>query len=287
MLPVDESGAIGWGIAVGISAVAIALGILWFKETNVVTNPWMIRAIGFSWITLFAAAVAIIFPDWRWAALVIFVTGNVWALYVTTPKTQNLWSQITQGWQWPFRSPRKSSTKYKTNESAPADWLVEIANSDRQNLPNLIKVIFVHPDEFLWQGVVKSEPFIDVIVEVVNLSIFDVDFSAIEGSLTINDTRCNVGAQSGGRRVLRGEPDVGRIRIHQPITPQTAQVIREAACSGEAVKVRLSSCSWTVTPEDPEGIAQPFRIVVSGEYEVIPKWYVIRNLGHNLSQGNH
>ncbi len=101
-------------------------------------------------------------------------------------------------YMWPFLRTIKIVRKKQ-----PPDWLSEVLCSDRQELSSRI---ICHINQWFFEGVNETEPFIKVRIRVINTAVFPIAIigMGMKGSLEIEGTLCNAPAMlEGGGGLLR------------------------------------------------------------------------------------
>lgn len=165
-------------------------------------------------------------------------------------------------WYLPKLSPRLSGASVKNKaEIAPKQtlsWLEQILQEDRDKLSSRI---FWRKYRWECRGLIKTEPFLEVIIEVINAAVFPILITGVEGSLTIGDTLCNTSASmQGGSRFPHGH--VANLRIRQNLSLETAKVILDIQKNERQLDVYLGSCHFIVQAEEPDQETEPIRVAI-------------------------
>lgn len=97
---------------------------------------------------------------------------------------------------------------------------------------DLVKIRFSHA---VWNGINNSEPYIDFIFEIANISGSPITIIQASGWIEIDSSRCNTPPQTSRQNISSN--DSRNIRIHQPITIQTSRLIQR-----RQAEFRFSTC---------------------------------------------
>jgi sensor histidine kinase YesM len=100
----------------------------------------------------------------------LFGAGVIGALVLFLPLRR-----MTEGWQWPFRSPRKpqlsteqAHTEVNQSTRLGSTWLEKLAGEQRANLYKFMKTL---SHSWIWEGLDTDDPYIETIRELFNGSV--------------------------------------------------------------------------------------------------------------------
>ena len=201
------------------------------------------------------------------AIVIILILTSITALIVVL---HGLWS-VAAPWRrgWSIRSPfyRPSWSDASEGTSIP-EWVAEAIAQQRDGFPGWVDISLEGFDGF--KGIGKAEPFVDVIVSAKNWALFPIRMQGIQGSLTIEGNTCNMPAQlSGGSRLPSGTRT--NLRIHQPITSHTSDLIASAGRQKQEIEIALNTCRLGLQSEEPGQQASKVEYVELGRINrVIP-----------------
>lgn len=141
------------------------------------------------------------------------------------------------------------STAAEACEEGALDWLGKAIERDRSQFAQRIFLEVESFDGF--KGIGLPEPFIDAIVRVTNATMCPIVIEAVEGSFAVSgNSPCTTLAQVEGRtRVLQGAQ--ANIRIHQPITDRTSDLVAVAGNGAKKVGIDLRPCRLVIRREEP------------------------------------
>lgn len=147
-------------------------------------------------------------------------------------------------------------------------WMQDIVSHDLRDLGQLIKV---RVDLLMFNGLVSTEPYFEVVVSVTNASVFAVKLVGGVGFIQVGTSRCQLEPQLSPRSSLWHGVDI-KIRVHQPITPNTASQLRAQGDKDEQVNFLLTDFRlvFEVATEGYEGNKVEIPLIQSG-YPCVPK----------------
>lgn len=100
-----------------------------------------------------------------------------------------------------------------------------------EHLGHLVKVRVEQPR---FSGIVSPEPHFELIVSLTNATVFTLNLVEGIGFIKVNANRYGAEPQLSQRPSFRHGETV-RIRVHQPITPQTAEILLNAGNKDEHI----------------------------------------------------
>jgi len=138
------------------------------------------------------------------------------------------------------------------------DWLEEVLHSNRNELG---RRIISHDNQWIFEGISKTEPFFEVIIGITNAAIFPIVITGINGSLEVKGTLCNMPA------ILLGGGTFphfhhANIRIRQNITLETAKTIIEIRDKGQKLNVSFRECWFVVQAKEPDHQTNPTHVSI-------------------------
>jgi len=155
-------------------------------------------------------------------------------------------------------SKKPENDPYSETSNEPAitptksmpDWLEKVLIDDRNNFADRIKIGENDDAGHLrWVFSDTSEPYIQIKRRVHNQAVFPISISVIEGHITIEGVTCQAPLR------LLGESRLGKgwyddIVIHQPVSLETARMIREIHSNKGMLRIDLRSCFFIVKSEE-------------------------------------
>ena len=191
--------------------------------------PWL----GYS--LMGAAVLLLLIPGWSFGKRVFQIFSSVRRLRIILEPVQR-YKDVSA----------RFSLKAPSAESKTL-WLNQVIIDDKQELSNRL---YQHIERWLFDNIHKSEPFMEVIIQIINATVFSVVIRGIEGSFQIQGTKCNWDATiSGGTRIQHGE--VGNIRISQRLSKETVDMMVTLHNERDGFMINLSGCYLVVQPEEP------------------------------------
>ncbi len=176
----------------------------------------------------------------EWAIVILVVSGLLVLLAIAIAFKSYIWS---------FLRTIKIVRKHQ-----PPSWLEEVLRSDRRELGSRV---ISHINQWFFEGVYETEPFIKVRIGVINTAVFPVAITGLKGSLEIEGTLCNQPAMlEGGGGLLRLYRGVG-FTIRQPINPDTARKIRGIQETGNNVSIGFRECWLALQAKEPSHQTEP------------------------------
>jgi hypothetical protein len=126
-------------------------------------------------------------------------------------------------------------------------WLQQVLISDKEELRNRVHVFREH---WLFNDIQATEPFMEVIIHIVNAAIFPIVIEDIEGSFQIQGTKCNWDATMSSSRIPHGE--AGNIRISQRLLKETVDMMIKLHNERDGFMVELNACNLIIRAEEPD-----------------------------------
>lgn len=212
----------------------------------VVLGALSIGAVVWGWITYAG--------PWLLVLVLFVIGGALWAMRQVAH-----WRKERQ----PSRLRNQPVVKYP-------DWLTNYLQDCLSNPSKRIKVTAPYHEDWIWGGVGKSEPYIEVIVTIYNMLPFSIIVRRVQGRFTLWGTPCNQDARKdGSTRIPAGEE--GRLRVTQPITSHTSDQIALSGNEGRAVDVTLSTCQFVIEFEAPGMPIEAIEYPIGNRHQVVPK----------------
>jgi hypothetical protein len=97
------------------------------------------------------------------------------------------------------------------------------------DLRNEIKIRF---SRWIWKGLDSREPYIESIHEVINAGRCDISILGSQGHMLLGEVGCNATAEVSSRWL--------QLRVHQPITTETAKYIRSILNEPSNANIRIT-----------------------------------------------
>ncbi len=156
--------------------------------------------------------------------------------------------------------------KIKELDSDLLKWLQGIISNQSQNIPLSIRGKIDHLD---FTNIETTEPYIKIVIELTNMSVFTFNGITFEGSIKIDNNECSLRPEVLDRRILPFPSEKASITIKQPISSQTAGKLRLIGQEKQLVKIDMNNL-WLHFQIENEGF-EGEAILKLKELDVIPK----------------
>lgn len=223
-------GITSWGAIIHIIVVEIIINLIW----NWVSKGFetiLVREIGF-----LVLVIAVIF-------------AIAWYLPKLSPK---------------LGGASKQSGIITDYTSLSRHWLEQALIDDKDNLGSRI---YGRDYQCLTDGLNKTDPYIEVTVNLINAHVFPILVTGVSGRLSINGDECAFAVEMATTiRILHGESS--NVRMKQRLTREMIQSITLPSWANIPFKVGFQSCQFKIQPEIEGEHAEPTSIGLTAEIDV-------------------
>lgn len=147
----------------------------------------------------------------------------------------------------PKLSPKLSGTGIeKKRQIDEKSWLYQFLEADKNDLG---KRIHQFRESWHFDSIYATEPFMEVIIRIVNAAIPPIVIKGIEGSFTIQGTKCNWDATVSQSRIPHGE--ASNIRISQRLLKETVDMMMKLNNERGGFMIDLNSCHLLIQADEP------------------------------------
>ena len=192
-------------------------------------------------------------------AIIVYIVGSLLILYgliyqFTT--IMKIWEVIMDiRFRLPFFLIKRGES-HKDNIEAPS-WIQEVLHSDKNELGNRIHIF---RERWFFDNIRATEPFMEVIIRIVNAAVFPIIVESVEGSFQIQGTKCNWDATMSGSRIPHG--DAGNVRIYQRLLKETVDMMIKLQNERNRFMVGLDTCRLMIRAEEPGVENKPIKISI-------------------------
>lgn len=185
----------------------------------------------------------------QFVAIIVYIIGGLLILYGVIclfAAVGRMWEVIMSvRFRLPFFLIRQGDSQTE-NINSPS-WFQQLLTSDRKELG---KRIHIFRERWFFDNIRATEPFMEVIIHVVNASVFPIMIEGVVGSFQIQGTKCNWDATMSGSRIPHGE--AGNIRISQRLLKETVDMMVKLHNERGGFMVDLNTCHLVIQAEEPD-----------------------------------
>jgi len=222
--------------------------ILWWMVERLET----MMSFGLSAI---AAGLAKAVGNWSWPEVALVFGGAFFfllPLFALLGLVVKPWAKAKRVQPQPQPSEGLAESKKPSpppvDEKAMPSWLEGVLHEDKERLASRV---YGRVEQWFFTHIDTTEPYIEVIIRIINASIFSLRLTGVEGQFSISQIRCNQFAQmEGASRIPHGES--GNIHIRQPISKETAGLMMECRKAKGSVDIDLQSCLLIIEAEEEQ-----------------------------------
>jgi hypothetical protein len=147
----------------------------------------------------------------------------------------------------PKLSPKLSgASTEKKREINEKSWLYQFLEADKNELE---KRIHQFRERWLFNNIYATEPFMEVIIQIVNAAVFPITIKGVEGSFAIQGTKCNWDATVSQSRIPHGESS--NICISQRLLKETVDIMVKLHNERHGFTIDLNSCRLVIQADEP------------------------------------
>ena len=160
----------------------------------------------------------------------------------TTPVT------VKPGYYLPkLPSKLSGASTERGKEIDEKSWLYQALEVDKSGLG---KRIYQFMERWYFDSIYATEPSMTVSIKIINAAVFPILIKGIEGSFTIQGTKCNWDATiSPQSRIPHGESS--NILIRQRLLKETVEMMVKLHNERDGFMVNLNSCRLIIQAEEP------------------------------------
>ena len=156
--------------------------------------------------------------------------------------------------------------KDATAVSSKLNWLEAELQSD---IGRISKGMRGRAIEWNFSNIYNREPYFEILIELANTTLFTFNVKGISGFMNIASEKCvNPASSEFLYNITREEPHI--IRITQPITPETKDLIQQAANIGKPINFDLGDIVFKFE-NTTEGYGKHTPYLNGSKYNIVPK----------------
>ena len=191
------------------------------------------------------------------AAISGYIIGGLFILYgvicLFTPVSR-IWEVVMSvRFRLPFFLSRQVDSQTE-NINSPS-WFQQVLTSDKEDLG---KRVHIFRECWFFDNIRATEPFMEVIIHIVNAAVFPIIIEGVVGSFQIQGTKCNWDAMMSSSRIPHGE--AGNIRISQRLLKETVDMMVKLHNERGGFMVDLNTCRLVIQAEEPNVKNEPVRV---------------------------
>jgi hypothetical protein len=191
------------------------------------------------------------------AAISGYIIGGLLILYgvicLFTPLSR-VWEVIMSvRFRLPFFLSRKGDSQ--TEIISSPRWLQQVLTNDKEELVNRVHIF---RERWFFDNIRATEPFMEVIIHIVNAAVFPIMIKGVEGSFQIQGTKCNWDATMSGSRIPHGE--ASNVRISQRLLKETVDMMVKLHNERDGFMVDLNTCFLVIQAEEPDVANNPVKV---------------------------
>lgn len=165
-------------------------------------------------------------------------------------------------WYLPKLSPRLGGTKTVTKTTTAGAFIAVPSQQDKALESDIVKPkVFSRDFVWIWEGLDKVDPYMELVVTIINSNVFPILIKAVEGRFVIDNQECAYTSEMEGTlRIPHGE--FRNIRIKQRLSREMANTI--IAAEGK-LKISLKRCKIITQLELEKGSVESTSFVLGGD----------------------
>lgn len=122
--------------------------------------------------------------------------------------------------------------------------------------------IYQYRERWFFDNLNATEPYMEVIIRIINAAVFPIVIKGVVGSFQIQGTKCNWDTiKLGGTRIPHGE--AVNIRISQRLLRETVEMMVQLNNERDGFMVDLGTCSFVVQAEEPGVENEPTKVPIN------------------------
>lgn len=159
----------------------------------------------------------------------------------------------------------KLNLPLKEKSEKTPNWLEQELSSD---LKRVCEGMRGRPTQWDFSGIYNREPYFEVFVELTNTTIFTFGLRSLSGFMKIAGESCVNPPQVSPRfGIKRDKP--AKIRVRQPILPETMAIIQKARSSKE-IEFNLGEVRFEIE-NTTKGYGEYIPYLTGGIHNIVPK----------------
>jgi hypothetical protein len=164
-------------------------------------------------------------------------------------------------WYLPRLSPRIGDTKTVTKTMTARAFITVPSLQDKALESDIAKLkVFGREYNWIWDGLNKVDPFMELVVTIINSNVFPILIKGVQGRFIINDQECAyLTEMEGVLRILHGESS--NIRLKQRLSKDMANMIINTKSK---INISLKSCKINIQPELEKGTVESSSFALGG-----------------------